>query len=62
MFGQEHDRVIGDILVGLDKWETISHDNLSFVLNHKDFASFLPLKFFIARDGKLRDGWINSIP
>jgi serine protease Do len=52
----------GDILVGLDKWETINLDNVSFVLNHKDFASLLPLKFFVARDGKLRDGWINSVP
>jgi serine protease Do len=52
----------GDILVGLDRWETINLDNVSFVLNHKDLASLLPLKFFVARDGKLRDGWINSVP
>jgi serine protease Do len=52
----------GDILVGLDRWETINLDNVSFVLNHKDLASLLPLKFFLARDGKLRDGWINSVP
>ena len=52
----------GDVLVGLHNFETISHDNVAFVLNHKDFASFLPLRFFVARDGKLREGWINSVP
>jgi serine protease Do len=52
----------GDVLVGLHTFETISHDNVAFVLNHKDFASFLPLRFFVARDGKLREGWINSVP
>lgn len=52
----------GDILVGLHQWETLRPDDVLFVLNHKDFTSFLPLKFFVARDGKLRDGWINGTP
>jgi serine protease Do len=52
----------GDVLVGLHQWETLSVDNVSFVLNHKDYASFLPLKFYVARDGKLRDGWITGTP
>jgi serine protease Do len=52
----------GDILVGLHTWETLNLDNVTFVLNHKDFATFLPLKFYLARDGKLRDGWMTSVP
>jgi serine protease Do len=52
----------GDILVGLHQWETLSVDNVAFVLNHKDYASFLPLRFYVARGDKLRDGWINAIP
>jgi serine protease Do len=52
----------GDILVGLHQWETLNADNITFVLNHKDLASFLPLKFYVARDGKLKDGWITSVP
>jgi serine protease Do len=52
----------GDVLVGLHQWETLSAENVAFVLNHKDFGSFLPLKFYLSRDGKLRDGWINAIP
>jgi serine protease Do len=52
----------GDVLVGLHLWETLSLDNVTFVLNHKDLATFLPLKYFVARDGKLKDGWITSVP
>lgn len=52
----------GDVLVGLHTWETLTIDNVQFVLNHKDFATFLPLKFYVARDGKLRDGWITGVP
>lgn len=52
----------GDVLVGLHQWETLSIDNIAFVLNHKDFASFLPLRFYVSRDGKLRDGWLNVVP
>ena len=52
----------GDVLIGLHLWESITLDNVTFVLNHKDFATFQPLKFFLARDGKLREGWLNGIP
>jgi serine protease Do len=52
----------GDILVGLHNWETLNLDNVTFVLNHKDFTTFLPLKYYVARDGKIRDGWIASVP
>jgi serine protease Do len=52
----------GDILVGLHNWETLNLDNVTFVLNHKDFATFLPLKYYVARDGKIRDGWIPNVP
>jgi serine protease Do len=52
----------GDVLVGLHSWETLSLDNVAFVLNHKDFATFQPLKFVLVRDGKLREGWLGGIP
>ncbi|HEY1191291.1 MAG TPA: trypsin-like peptidase domain-containing protein [Gemmata sp.] len=52
----------GDVLVGLHLWETLNIDNVTFVLNHKDLATFLPLKYFVAREGKLKDGWIASVP
>jgi serine protease Do len=52
----------GDVLVGLHLWETLNLDNITFVLNHKDLNTFLPLKYFVAREGKLKDGWITSVP
>ncbi len=52
----------GDVLVGLHLWETLNLDNVTFVLNHKDLSTFLPLKYFVARDGKLKDGWITNLP
>ena len=52
----------GDILVGLHLWESLNLDNVAFVLNHKDFATFLPLKFYLSRDGKVLDGWITGVP
>jgi serine protease Do len=52
----------GDVLVGLHLWETLNLDNVTFVLNHKDLNTFLPLKYFVAREGKLKDGWITSVP
>ena len=52
----------GDVLVGLHQWETLNIDNATFVLNHKDLGKFLPLKYFVVRDGKLKDGWITSVP
>jgi serine protease Do len=52
----------GDVLVGLHSWETLRIDDVVFVLNHKDYASFLPLKYYTARDGKLKDGWFTGAP
>ena len=52
----------GDILVGLHQWETLRPDDIAFVLTHRDLATFLPLKFFIARDGRLRDGFLAGTP
>jgi serine protease Do len=52
----------GDILVGLHTWETLNHDNIAFVLLHKDFAKFLPLKYYLVREGRLREGWLPLNP
>ena len=45
----------GDILIGLHQWESLSVDNVLFVLNHKDLATFAPLKAYYLRDGTLRN-------
>jgi serine protease Do len=51
----------GDILVGLHQWETLSLDNVVFVLTHADLASFNPLSFYIVRSGQVRHGWMQQV-
>jgi serine protease Do len=51
----------GDILVGLHQWEMLSLDNVTFVLNHPDLASFTPLRFYILRSGQVHRGWLQTL-
>jgi serine protease Do len=51
----------GDILIGLHQWETLSLDNVHYVLNHPDLATLVPLRFFIIRGGQMQRGWIPHI-
>jgi serine protease Do len=51
----------GDILVGLHQWETVTLDNVVFVLTHPDLASFNPLRFYIVRSGQVHRGWLQSV-
>jgi serine protease Do len=51
----------GDVLIGLHQWETISADNVSFVLNHPDLASFFPLKYFLIHNGELKRGYLPGV-
>ncbi|MBX9678341.1 MAG: trypsin-like peptidase domain-containing protein [Gemmataceae bacterium] len=49
----------GDILVGLHQWETVSSENVMYVLNHPELGTFNPLPFFIIRQGQVRRGAIQ---
>lgn len=49
----------GDVLMGLHQWKTLSLENVAFVLNHKDAASFSPLVFYILRSGQVHRGWFR---
>jgi serine protease Do len=51
----------GDIMVGLHQWETLTLDNVAFVLNHPDLANFNPLCFYIIRAGQVRRGWLQQV-
>ncbi len=44
--------VRGDVLVGLHKWETISPDNINYILNSSEFGAVQPFKFYILRGGE----------
>lgn len=39
----------GDILLGLHKWETVSLDNIAYILNSEEFKETQPFKFYILR-------------
>jgi serine protease Do len=51
----------GDILVGLHTWEMLSLDNVIFVLNHNDLATFNPLRFYTIRSGQVYRGWMQQV-
>jgi len=51
----------GDILIGLHQWETISTENVSFVLTHPDIATFAPVRFFVIRQGQLKRGFLPQV-
>src|SRR5262249_40459577 len=51
----------GDILIGLHQWETLTPDNVAFVLSHPDLTTFNPLSFYIVRGGQVRRGWLQSV-
>ncbi|MEW4489307.1 trypsin-like peptidase domain-containing protein [Thalassoglobus sp. JC818] len=48
----------GDILVGLDKWETVKRDDIDYVLNQHQSRLMGPLKFYIVRNGETLYGEI----
>lgn len=51
----------GDILVGLHQWETLTLDNVVFVLTHPDLPTFNPLRFYIVRSGQVHRGWLQNV-
>jgi serine protease Do len=51
----------GDILIGLHQWETLTSDNVTYVLNHPELSTFTPVRFFIIRGGQVRRGWLPQI-
>ncbi len=51
--------VEGDVLVGMHVWETVSLDNVSYVINHPNFAAMNPVKFFILRGNETLYGFLS---
>lgn len=48
----------GDVLVGMHVWETISLDNVSYILKRNDLATINPVKFYIVRNNEVLYGYI----
>jgi serine protease Do len=51
----------GDILVGLYNFETLTPENVNWILSHPDLATFSPLKFFVVRNGQVRHGLLPQL-
>ena len=51
----------GDILVGLHSFETLSTDNVIYVLSHPELPTFQPLAFYVLRSGQVRKGTLASV-
>jgi serine protease Do len=51
----------GDILVGLHQWETLTVDNVQYVLTHPELPTFSPLSFYILRQGQVRRGYLANM-
>jgi serine protease Do len=51
----------GDILVGLHQWETLTVDNVQYVLTHPELPTFSPLSFYILRQGQVRRGYLTNM-
>lgn len=54
--------VPGDVLVGMHIWETVTLENVTYILKRPDFASLSPVKFFILRDDETRFGYLPVVP
>ena len=53
---------VGDVLVGLHVWETVTYDNINFVLDHQQLHTFNPLKFYILRGSETLYGHLQVAP
>jgi serine protease Do len=49
----------GDVLVGMHIWETISLENVSYILARPDFEQIQPVKFYILRGTETLYGHMN---
>jgi serine protease Do len=54
--------VPGDVLVGMHIWETVSLDNVAYILKRPDFTSLSPVKFFILRGDETLYGFLSVGP
>jgi len=48
----------GDVLVGMHIWETISLENLQYIMNRPDFANLSPVKIWILRGNEPLYGYL----
>ncbi len=50
----------GDVLVGMHIWETVSMENVSYILGRPDFGNLNPVKFYILRGSETLYGYLSA--
>ena len=50
----------GDVLVGMHIWETLTLDNVAYILKRSDLATLGPVKFFILRGDETLYGYLPA--
>ncbi len=48
----------GDVVVGMHIWETISLENVNYIMNRPDFSTIAPLKFLLLRGNETFYGYL----
>ena len=51
----------GDVLVGMHKWETVTMDNVAYVLNYPALRKINPVDFYVLRNTKTLHGHLSII-
>jgi serine protease Do len=54
--------VPGDVLVGMHIWETVTLDNVAYILKRPDIAGLSPVKFYIIRGDETLYGYLPLAP
>lgn len=54
--------VPGDVLVGMHIWETVTLENVAYILKRPDFSTLSPVKFFILRGDETLYGYLPLSP
>ena len=52
----------GDVLVGMQKWETTTMNHVSYVLSRPEFVKLEPVKFYIVRGHETLSGQLTAAP
>lgn len=52
----------GDVLVGVHVWETVSLENVRWILRRPEFAKLQPVKFYILRGNETLFGRLSAAP
>lgn len=53
---------VSDVLLGIHKWETVSIDNLTYILTSPDFIDGPDLKFYLLRNQQILFGHLTKAP